>query len=1033
MRKDCGNGGTQLPTTAADVRMRNTNSDILQNSYMFMKNIRGTVAYFRNALYNLLAMFRSLGPPTLFMTLSADDLHWPELGMLLENLSYEAAVKKKSFFQSMRSDPLMTAIHFDRRFSALMKFIVHGNLKPLGVVKDYFARAEFQLRGSPHYHIFFWCEGVPTKVDGGTRDSILQYISNTIHTHIPLESDDSELYQLVKKLQTHHHGNYCTRSSRKQCRFGFPKRDCPKTKLLSRIMAVKNRGQFYETYRPKDSVYVNSYNPEILRHWRANMDIQLINDADGAAYYVCHYLCKAEPDELKCALSNLINTVFQQNPEMTAFQRLWNIGLCVLKNRQVSAQEAAFRLSNLKLIQCSRSVVFLNTRPQAKRFKMLKPLNEIESMDDAETDIFLHNIIDYYSARPSSMETMSLHYFASWYKKCPPPVRQSARSLERLYVEKYNIWIRKRKSSVVIRFPSFSISNDDYYFTLLMLLLPFRSENEIVGDFSTAKEAFKAKHSFLDFSVQMHNFFLLQVENSIRRIRLAEAELEEQCEFEGTSISIDIGLNSSQSSAHLFVNNSLSTDDVETLHYQQMSASCMSADEFTQSISTLTNCQKRALQIVQQHSLNGDKPLRLFITGGAGVGKSHLLKIIVGYLQLYTARISGTSPVKCCSPTGTAARHIYGQTIHSLLHIPVDKYLNYASLTAYSLNALRKRFVGVHTIVLDELSMVSDRMFTFISRRLGEIAGNTLPFGNFNLILFGDFFQIKPVCGAFAFQNQILWDLFQPVFLRENVRQSGDLSYGKLLNRARVGMLSSDDVKALKGRLVSRETSSSNSMAGLSIYPKRSAVAEHNQHCQQNIQSRLFRLDAEHYFSSSDPQAGLTCPVEFIPDDDRDAGNIPCLLELSIGSRVMLLRNLDVPRGLVNGAMGYVHAIDINSSGRVEHVQVLFDQLFINSDTSVNLPVAIAALEQGFVYAGRSIIRKNFPLSLSWACTIHKIQGATTKSCSVDLGSSVFESGMAYVALSRVTHFMHACVKNRIIRPIKKRMYLGCQMFNISV
>lgn len=61
----------------------------------------------------------------------------------------------------MRADPFLTAIHFDRRFAALMKFVVHGSMKPLGVVKDYFARVEFQNRGSPHYYIFFWCEGVP--------------------------------------------------------------------------------------------------------------------------------------------------------------------------------------------------------------------------------------------------------------------------------------------------------------------------------------------------------------------------------------------------------------------------------------------------------------------------------------------------------------------------------------------------------------------------------------------------------------------------------------------------------------------------------------------------------------------------------------------------------------------------------------------------------------------------------------------------------------------------------------------------------
>ena len=287
---------------------------------------------------------------------------------------------------------------------------------------------------------------------------------------------------------------------------------------------------------------------------------------------------------------------------------------------------------------------------------------------------FLHNIIDYYTARPDSMETMSLHYFAAWFIKCPAPTSQSSRLLERIYIQKYDVWVRKRRTSVVIRFPCFSVTNDDYYFSLLMLLLPFRSANDMVGLYPNAKEAFMAKHALLDFSVQMHNSFLHQVENSIRRIRLAEAELEDHCNYESLHINVDIGLNNSHTSPNLYISN-VSNSDTDLLHYHQMSSCYMSADEFNSCGTTLTNCQKKALIIVQQHFSNNDRQaLRLFITGGAGVGKSYLFKIIVAYLQLYTGSLPAKSPVKCCSPTGTAARHIYGQTIHFLLHIPVDKY-----------------------------------------------------------------------------------------------------------------------------------------------------------------------------------------------------------------------------------------------------------------------------------------------------------------------------------------------------------------------
>ena len=136
--------------------------------------------------------------------------------------------------------------------------------------------------------------------------------------------------------------------------------------------------------------------------------------------------------------------------------------------------------------------------------------------------------------------------------KCPAPASQSARSLERIYIEKHDIWIRKRRSSAIVRFPCFSVSNDDYYFSLLILLLPFRAESDLVGEFPTAKEAFFAKYALLDFSVQMHNSFLHQVENSIRRIRLAEAELEEQTNANNLPTdSIDMGLNNSTISAQI--------------------------------------------------------------------------------------------------------------------------------------------------------------------------------------------------------------------------------------------------------------------------------------------------------------------------------------------------------------------------------------------------------------------------------------------------------------------------------------------------
>ena len=153
------------PLTAGD--LTNPSSESLSKSYMFMRNIRGTAAYWKDQLLDLLARINTLGPPTFFVTLTANDLHWPELFMLIKPTLTSDAVAQMSpgeKLELLRRHPLEAVMFFERRLDSFQKNVIMGKDKPLGTVKDYWMRIEFQMRGSPHVHSFWWIEGAP-KVD----------------------------------------------------------------------------------------------------------------------------------------------------------------------------------------------------------------------------------------------------------------------------------------------------------------------------------------------------------------------------------------------------------------------------------------------------------------------------------------------------------------------------------------------------------------------------------------------------------------------------------------------------------------------------------------------------------------------------------------------------------------------------------------------------------------------------------------------------------------------------------------------------
>ena len=123
----------------------------------------------------------------------------------------------------------------------------------------------------------------------------------------------------------------------------------------------------------------------------------------------------------------------------------------------------------------------------------------------------------------------------------------------------------------------------------------------------------------------------------------------------------------------------------------------------------------------------------------------------------------------------------------------------------------------------------------------------------------------------------------------------------------------------------------------------------------------------------------------------------------------MLTRNINTAEGLVNGATRIVTDIKFSTSEIrfpsvicVKFNNTSIGKVVCKGDNTIHSSISIYPRQHTFLNAGRYIVRKQFPRILAWACTIHKVQGISLDKAVIDIGSTVFDYGMAYVALSRV-------------------------------
>ena len=111
-------------------------------------------------------MIRQLGPATLFSSAETKWMHLLKiLGRLVDQRNYtDEELENLNWEEKCRliqSDPVTCARYFNFQFNTIMKKFLLNEIAPVGKIRDWFYRVEYQQRGSPQVHMLIWLEDAP--------------------------------------------------------------------------------------------------------------------------------------------------------------------------------------------------------------------------------------------------------------------------------------------------------------------------------------------------------------------------------------------------------------------------------------------------------------------------------------------------------------------------------------------------------------------------------------------------------------------------------------------------------------------------------------------------------------------------------------------------------------------------------------------------------------------------------------------------------------------------------------------------------
>ncbi|MDR0709165.1 MAG: AAA family ATPase [Spirochaetaceae bacterium] len=380
----------------------------------------------------------------------------------------------------------------------------------------------------------------------------------------------------------------------------------------------------------------------------------------------------------------------------------------------------------------------------------------------------------------------------------------------------------------------------------------------------------------------------------------------------------------------------------------------------------------------------------LFITGKAGTGKSTLIE----YFRRHTNK-----QVVYLAPTGIAALHIGGKTIHSFFQFK-PRLIKKSEITVIKKQA--DLFKAIEAVVIDEVSMVRADVMAGVDYSLRVNRGRDEPFGGVQMIFVGDLYQLPPVVDKELekwfhndddyrspwffdarihdnpgwFYTSVGYFELQRIFRQDEEKQK---QFIDILNALRVNKISDERLALLNTRF----------KKGYADNPVpneiRQTICTKNTQANETNDRKLNELPTEKHTYIA------TITDHFM----KEKPTLP-ELDLKVGAQIMMVKNDDKKRW-VNGSLGIVQELDDN------HIAVAIDGIRYDVERATWEDIKYRYnRETKEITEEAAGTFTQYPLKLAWAFTIHKSQGQTFDKVLIK-PEGAWEFGQIYVAVSRCT------------------------------